>query len=567
MIVDVVVDNGKGAPVTGLKAPDFEILEDGKPQTVNFFEEHASRTLPASAVQALPPMPPNVFTNVPAAPQTEAVNVLLIDTLNTPQPEFSYARNQVMDYLNHVQPGTRIAVFTLGEKLNFVQGFTADPAALAAAVKDRKKGANPSFSQPLVSRSDVSEVNGSVDFLKQNGPGGAVGGLASSFAADEMLLAFDSYKAFAERSRTLMTLEALDYLARYLSEVPGRKNLIWFSGTFPVVIFPKYDQMAQFEQSEVPPSRIRATADRLTAARIAVYPVSSRGVMLETTISADSRQAGNDPGNGSHMATNDPMATYAAESSERAGVIIAMNQIAHDTGGKAIYNTNDLSTATARAIDDGARYYTLSYTPTNKKMDGNYRSVEVKVNGAKYKLSYRHGYNATDPNKEPQVKDTDPLRSLLRPGLPAATELLYGLRAVAATPQPAPDAKRAGKNDLLNAPVTRYSLDFMIRWTDVKLTEAPDGTHTGKILVELTAFDSNGKPVNWEGVTQQMNLTPQVYASIQQSGLPAHLDIDLPNAPVRLVTGVYDWSTGKTGTLEIPIIPGAAPATPHAGAR
>jgi hypothetical protein len=55
-----------------------------------------------------------------------------------------------------------------------------------------------------------------------------------------------------------------------------------------------------------------------------------------------------------------------------------------------------------------------------------------------------------------------------------------------------------------------------------------------------------------------MEITPEIFAAIQHSGLPAHIDIDLPaDKDVYLQTGVYDWSTGKAGTLEVPL--GAQP--------
>ena len=48
-----------------------------------------------------------------------------------------------------------------------------------------------------------------------------------------------------------MTLEAFSDIARYLAAVPGRKNLIWFAGDFPVVIFPKFDQRMEYEDNEL----------------------------------------------------------------------------------------------------------------------------------------------------------------------------------------------------------------------------------------------------------------------------------------------------------------------------
>jgi hypothetical protein len=72
------------------------------------------------------------------------------------------------------------------------------------------------------------------------------------------------------------------------------------------------------------------------------------------------------------------------------------------------------------------------------------------------------------------------------------------------------------------------------------------------------AYDRSGKALNWLGATQQMQLHPEIYASIQKSGIPAHMEIDLPNTDVFLVTGVYDWGSNKAGTLEIPLHPAPA---------
>lgn len=573
VLVDVVVDNGKGAPVPGLRAQDFKILEDGKPQAIDFFEEHKANTLVPAALKPLPKMPPNVYTNVPPAPQDDAVNVLLLDTLNTPQRDFGYARNEVLGYLNNVKPGTRLAIFTLGEKLNFVQGFTADPAVLKAAIEDKKKGAGGGFSQSLVSRSDEAEINATVGSVssavgsagagaggsRAAGGGGTDGGGSpapdSGSAAESVIRAFNSYKDFAQRNRTLMTLEGLDYLARYLANVPGRKNLLWFSSTFPVVVFPHFDQEQEAQDLVVPLSRIQRTADLLTASRIAVYPVNARGVMTESVIDADSSGPGNDPGGGVHMGSIDPTTNYASESADRASVLSAMNQLAHDTGGKAIYNTNDLSSATGRAIADGAQYYTLAYTPTNKKLDGRFRNIDVKMTEGKYKLSYRHGYNADTSSKAAMPPDENPLRPVLRFGLPDSTQLLYAVRVVPTSPQPAANAKHAGKNAQFTGPFTRYSLDFMIRWTDVALKDGSNGTHNGKLQLELIAFDRTGKAVNWQGAVEEMSLPPALYTSIERSGIPSHMEVDLPNEPVSLVTGIYDWNAGKLGTLHVMLDP------------
>lgn len=570
VVVDVVVTQGAGDPVLKLQKGDFQIFEDGKPQNIDFFEEHTAKTLPAGALADLPKMPPNVYTNVPRAPESDAVNVLLLDSLNTPPQMTSYARNQILAYLNHVKPGTRMAIFALNDKLSIVQGFTADAALLReVATKQTAPGVSPS----LVTKNEIAGEQELESFLNSNAPanpgsapaGGPSGGgnapsgagwanpSAPMTAITAVANAFANYQSFNQANRTRMTLEALSDIARYLAAVPGRKNLIWFSGDFPVFIFPKFDQRQDYADNSILLSQVQRTADLLTAARVAVYPIFANGMMTEDIVSADNRSPASaaGPGNLAQMSGN---GIYTSSSDERASAIAAMNQIASDTGGKAAYNTNDLDAATQHAIADGSHYYTLAYSPANKKMDGKYRKVEVKLTTGKYRLDYRRGYNADDSTKFAAAKPaSDPLTPLLIRGLPCATQILYGARVLPASPQPAPNATRAGKNPKLKGPVTRYAIDLMIRWTDVALNPEPDGAHTGKLQLGMIAYDREGKALNWNGATEQMSLNPETFAAIQKSGVPAHLEIDVPNSEAWLEIGVYDWNTGKAGTLEVPL--------------
>jgi hypothetical protein len=68
--------------------------------------------------------------------------------------------------------------------------------------------------------------------------------------------------------------------------------------------------------------------------------------------------------------------------------------------------------------------------------------------------------------------------------------------------------------------------------------------------VSSFAHDRDGRALNWSGGTQMMDITPEIFAAIQRSGIPAHIDIDVPaDTSVCLETGVYDGATGKAGTL------------------
>jgi len=573
VVVDVVVTGSKGEPVNGLRKEQFQVIEDGKPQTIGFFEEHGARSSQTGSLPAPPKMPPNVYSNVPPAPTDDSVNVLLLDSLNTPPPMISYARTQLLNFLNHVKPGTRMAIIALNDKMNFVQGFTADPALLReVAIKQTAPGISPS----LVTKSEIATQQELESFLSSSAPadpgaaaprgassGNSPSGAGWSNPAVPMSAtvavadAFANYQSYKSAQKTRMTLEAISEIARYLSAVPGRKNLIWFAGDFPVVIFPKFDQRMDVEDSAILLRDVRMTADLLTAARVAVYPVYANGMISEDIVSADNRGAATaaPPGRMSAMAGMD---TYTASRDQGAGLTAAMNQIASDTGGKAVYNNNDLDAAIGRSVADGSHYYSLVYTPTNRKMDGHYRKIEVKLIDSRAKLAYRHGYNADDGTAilaKDSSKDADPLSRQLVHNLPSATQILFAARVVPENPQPTPGGKIAGRNPRLTGPVTRYSIDLFIRWSDVALATGSDGTHQGKLEVGLIAWDSQGKSVNWEEGIQQMALKPEVYAAVQKSGIPAHMEVDLPNTDLYLKLGVLDGTSGKAGTLEIPLHP------------
>lgn len=550
VVVDVVVTKGDDA-VTGLHKQDFQVLEDGKPVPIDFFEEHTAKTLPPGALPALVKMPSHVYTNAPPASESDSVNVLLLDTLNTDRDDQSYVRQQIMDFLKKMQPGVRVAVFVLGSRLRMVQGFTTDSSVLRNAMNDKKNGvrmeSDQSVTRSLRDKLDDNEDMGRLALMQM----GAAGfGALADLQADNA-----TYKA---EQRTAMTLEALNYLARYLAGVPGRKNLIWFSSSFPVTIFPSAREKQNVSQISESSAALKQTADLLTVSRVAVYPIGAEGMMVNHDSEGDVQSNGPVEVNTSSSANpatrpTEFMAPYTNENAARSDKIMAMEQLAADTGGKAFYNTNDLNAAMMHAIENGAHYYTLVYTPTNEKMDGSYRKIEVKTTADKYHLAYRHGYNADDTLTADAKPEADPLRALLIPGMPSSTQVLYGVRVEPANPQPAAGADHAGGNVKLAGPFTRYTVNFLIRSSDLQLSVSTNGERGGRVQIELVAYDRDGKALNWASSTAKLSLNPATFNSIEKSGLRAHMEIDVPRTDIYLATGVYDWNTGRAGTLEVPV--------------
>lgn len=538
-----MVTRGNDQPVLALHRQDFEVLEDGKPQAIDLLEEH---TAPAGA-PILPPrqLPPQVFSNLPAAPRSDSVNVLLLDTLNTDPQDQITLHKQIVDFLGNMKPGTEVAIFILGSKLQLVQGFSTDASLLRSAMDAKKAGVSPGSIVASQSRRDDADENMQQALMAMSGAKDA-GGLAL-----KQLKAID---------RASLTLQALEQLARYLAGIPGRKNLIWIASSFPVSIFPTVKEQQSFSHGLGFTRTVRETASLLTASKVAVYPVDAQGIHIDRSMDADS--------GGSSQGDNFSQ-DAARDLANRTANTAAMEQLASDTGGEAFYASNNLSLAMARAIHNGSHYYTLVYTPTNTQLDGKFRRIEVKLTQIKATLSYRRGYFADD-TKAPQAKPLearsmpDPLPPLLARGLPASTQILYQTRILPISPQPAANAPRAGGNMKLTGSFTRYKVDFVINAKDVALDPATDGNHDGKIEVVLVAYDQAGNALNWTGNTLTVSLNAASYAQVASSGIPVRLEIDLPPTEVSLTTGVYDFTAHKAGTLEIPLHPESAATAPSA---
>src|SRR5580693_2242675 len=98
VLVDVVVLDKNNQPVPGLRKEDFQVIEDGKPQDVTFFEQNFAADARA-ADAASHSLPPNTFTNVPPTAPNNAINLLLMDGLNTPLADQAYVHKQMVRYL------------------------------------------------------------------------------------------------------------------------------------------------------------------------------------------------------------------------------------------------------------------------------------------------------------------------------------------------------------------------------------------------------------------------------------------------------------------------------------
>jgi VWFA-related protein len=561
VVVDVVVEDKGGNPVHRLKAEDFQLTEGKVPQVVRHFEEHSTQNPPAPGPE-MRKLPPGTYTNYTPVPPSGTLNVLLLDALNTPMADQAFVRNQLQDYVKHADPGTRIAIFGLASELILLQGFTSDPETLKNVVDHKLIPRASHLLDDPVSGGDVDQPS---DMIDASAPGMA--NIAANMQQFEAQTA-----AFQLQLRAQYTLDAFNSLAHYLAAFPGRKNLIWFSGSFPLDILPDPTLNDPFSVMQLDEQEFRETTNLLTKAQVAVYPVDARGLMTLPAFSASNSGA---------KYARSPTAFSAAVQkfgNSQAAEHSTMNLMAEDTGGRAFYNTNGLAQAVAKAVREGSNYYTLTYTPTNRKHDGSYRDIRVSVAPGKdtgLQLSYRHGYYDEDPallaKKKSDLHDTATTtesassslrsgaayaRAAMARGAPTPEDLLFKVRVLPASTQAETSVANGNQLDPLTpakGPFHRYVVDYAAIPSEFTMALQPDGTRTGEIAFLVNVYDRNGRMLNTNGRGFKVTMKPDAYKAFLGSAIQCRLEISVPDrAETFLRIGVEDVSTNRFGVVELP---------------
>ncbi len=567
VMVDVIALDKSGKPVTDLKPEEFVVEESGKKQKIAVF----GLQNPPAASAAVPPLPANVYSNRPEAKISPGpVTILLIDGLNSPFQNQAFARQKLIEYVKtQHQPGQRMAVLALGNGLFKLQGFTSDPALLRAALENwrpgstretaavpgeqRVTGAPPEAVRETARTQTEQRVTSAVpESFGNRGRGteqGRVEALLTAighFQQEEAALALDV--------RIRATMESLRAIGRMVSGMPGRKNLVWVSASFPITLTPEdasvtytptrandptapppiAEETSQFayaqqvRQQEV--ENIRRTAALLADAQVAIYPVDARGLVGAGTI-ADASRSGLNPAGLLRMGHE-----YGTQVSAAGAAITsvqgAMHDLAQQTGGQPYFSRNDIDVAVAAATNDGGTYYDIGYYPDKKKFDGGFRKIKISVTRPNVELRYRRGYYAVDPTKgDPKQRDAEMNTMLLRDS-GDATLVTFDVQ--------------------VSPPVqNKVTVHFLVPARSFSTEEKPEGRRVN--LDFFLAAVRDGKVVVNTGLTVDQPLNPDQFARVQQQGLMVPMEAAVPAGEFELRLAVRDNRTGYFGTLNVPL--------------
>jgi VWFA-related protein len=513
-----------------------------------------------------------VFTNQTQGPDTGAVTLVLFDMLNTPIQDQAYARQQLVKFIQAKPKNMQFALCTMSlgtnTHLRLIQGFTPSETVLLAAANARK--ATPKETRWQVSTAGNLNNLDTVADLAKEGPTGGFQGLLSALQQGQAV-----EQVSDTEDRSAITLESMMLLARYLSGIRGRKNIVWLSGSFPISLSATttFNNIALDNPNYT--AKIKRVTNLMAEAQIAIYPVDVRGLLGAGQSAAGASGMGGpsftgpqDLSAGSLISPSpsipSDMQALAQEAAERDTLL----QFATATGGKAFFNTNGIRDAIATAAEQGSNYYTLSYNPTNKNFDGKFRKIKVQLARKGYSLHYRQGYYADDLHSSARETELARRASIvaMQHGTPLAHQILFSVRVSPVGSKTKMDAAKMG--GILAAPskkaaqnpspsalveVQHYIVDYTINGSELRFLPLEDSKYRNTLTLMATSFNREGRMLTGVSSLGTRELPAAEFAKVAEGRFGVQSEIDVPLEATSIRLGLQDQMSNRLGTVEIPL--------------
>ncbi len=515
--VDATVTNSKDEPVTDLKAEDFLILQDGKPQEITNFSFIRTRDAKVDTVlKKATPKPANVPPPPPPPIKREKVRrtiALVVDDLGLSYESMGPVRHAIQKWIEEeMQPNDLVALVMTGGGEGALQQFTNDRRLLSAAVNR--------IQYNVASRVGVTSLSG------VSGSSSSSGGFERPNSKQERDLIY-----------TTFTLQSVQDVVNGLKRLPGRKDLILFSESLKIMFEdgPGVSQGRDLRMKEL----LQKTVDLANKWAVVVHSIDPRGTM--GLMSAED--------NFSEMEATDISAVSGQRSTQLTNSRDGMSQLAQETGGLLMMNRNNIDKALEKVVDEGDGYYLIGYQPDEQTVSemrtGNakYHNIQLRVKKSGLHVRTRSRFFSTPESISPpdimsrQERIEDAMGSPFSAG--ALRVRLTALFSETKKDQPCINA-------LLH--FSTHQLAF---------TDEPDGWRKAVVEVVAGLYDINGQQVEFADKQWSLTVKSKSYDKLKKNGASflVRLPVKEPGAyQMRLV--VRDTRNGELGNasqfVEIP---------------
>lgn len=558
ILVDVVVRDKKGHPVTDLSAADFRVTEDGIPQKVDSFTRVSHGSGIGIDVAWRSPAPVVAIagagtTSSPAAAEAEAATTALVfDHLSA--ESLRLAQKATLEFVPMAgESSARVGVFATDPGVRVIQAYTTDRTRIRQGVEKVMASGTSTEEQKaqrmdelLDRRRELATQTQSAESSAASALGGAATRVASEIGAREtelqllqtelnMIRSFDyldrGHRGYDTSLALLSVIETLAY-------TPGRKTIVFFSEGLPV--------------TPALSAKLDAVIDAANHANVTTYAIDAKGLRSKSSLAnvRKEMEAFSEERLGQVVTGTDrsqqplTMGLERVEDTLKLDSRTGLARLAEETGGFLVDETNDLSSAFRRIDEENQFHYLLTYSPTNTELDGKFRAIQVKVKRPGTQVFARKGYRA------------------IRSALPATTDSYESpaLALLAKTPLPNafpvhaaafsfPDPVRPGLTPIL-AEVRTSALRFVV--------DTQRSTYEARAAIVVRLLDGAGHLV--QKLSQQYVLTGEAkdVEAAKNGEILFYRDPDLAPGVYTIETIVFDGmahqGSARVTTLSVPAV-------------
>ncbi|MEP6819658.1 MAG: VWA domain-containing protein [bacterium] len=538
---DVMVFDKQGRFVNGLKSGDFELRIDGTPKPIEFFERitagSSNEETQIAAARGSATQPNANGPTAPAPLDRGRPIFFYVDDLHLDLAALQMTQKLITRFIDdEMGQNDEVAIASASGQIGFLQQLTDNKAVLRAAlgrlkfrpysVRDSDRPPITEYQALLVMNNDYEIKDYLIAEAMRVNPG------MTSEIAESIVNARSQATAQQGSAVTTNTLVGLESLVRSANNLPGRKLLFFISAGF-------------FLDDRNSDSRTRLQRITSAAARsgVVIYSMDARG--LVATLNDISNPSGFDMSGRLDRANRGEL--LASQD--------AMNALAGDTGGRAVFNANSLGPGLSRALKETSTYYLLAWKPERESQQSKFRRIDVKVVGRPdLTVQVRRGFFDREPENAMTAKAEKAAKG--KKENEAVTSPAAELRKVMLGPYPARDLPVSLTLSYLNTPAKGLMLSTALEVPNEVLSFVPvDGKQTAVVTVVGTVFDDKGNAGG--AFNNRITITaPSVEDARNGTDLKYGYPIYVKPGLYQVRVGIRDETSGRSGTahawIEIP---------------
>lgn len=537
VVVDVVVRDKRGRPVTNLIGADFEIYEDDVRQHVVAFEPYTPADVPARVEDAAR------AAGLIAAPsaaerrlaQGPPIIALAWDRLEPEGRAIAYRAARRL--IQTKAPGELVGVFLTDMTLRTIQPYTTDGERLSEAVEQLGTAATSSMKREINPLDGVVGRASTPATASAAEAGNTLAGfpkpvIGQDYALREIIKMLErmerTYQAQLYEAQGRASMLGLFALVDSLGQLPGRKTVFYFCEGLTI----PDSQLARF----------RAVIDAANRHNVSVYTFDAAGLRVHSAQQQTAREMREltFAALGSEASRPDKL-TENLETNERLLKMdpsVSLGILADQTGGLLIDNTNALDRAIDLINNDRRHHYLLSYVSTNSTLDGKYRRIDVRVGRPDVEVRARRGYRATAEVSTAPVLEYERPAMVALSAAPAPSTFPISARAIR-TPMP-------GRPGLLSVLVG-------VNGRSLALGRNQDGTQYFSGATVLTRMVDKGQREVARASQQYQFTGDYAQRNAQRRGILFFKTATLSPGPHTVEAVVYDVMAEKSSVLRIPV--------------